>query len=66
MIVCHCHRVTDRAIRAAIHAGAQCEGAVAELCGAGSCCGGCIPAVVELIQEERPQHRHLPLAESFA
>jgi bacterioferritin-associated ferredoxin len=66
MIVCHCHRVNDRTIRAAIQAGAQCEVGVAELCGAGSCCGGCIPAVIELIQEERAQHRHLPLFESVA
>jgi bacterioferritin-associated ferredoxin len=64
MIVCHFHRVSDRTIRAAIQAGAQCEMGVAERCGAGSSCGGCIPAVVELIQEERQPRRHLALVEA--
>jgi bacterioferritin-associated ferredoxin len=49
-------------IRAAVQAGAQCEMGVAERCGAGSSCGGCIPAVVELIHEERQPRRHLALA----
>lgn len=53
MIVCHCRRVCDRAIRSAIRAGASTEDAISEVCGAGSVCGGCIPAVSELIDEER-------------
>lgn len=53
MIVCHCHRVTDRVIRSAVRDGAGSEEAVAEVCGAGSCCGGCVPAVSEIIGEER-------------
>jgi len=53
MIVCHCHRVTDRVIRAAVREGAVSEEAVAEVCGAGACCGGCVPAVSEIIGEER-------------
>jgi bacterioferritin-associated ferredoxin len=65
MIVCHCHRVSDRAIRAAVRAGAQCEASVADACGAGSACGGCRPAVEELIAQER-QQRRLPLIPSAA
>jgi bacterioferritin-associated ferredoxin len=53
MIVCHCQRVTDRAIRAAVRQGAETEEAIAEACGAGSCCGGCVPAVTEILCEER-------------
>lgn len=52
MIVCHCRRVTDRAITAAIREGATSEEHVAEMCGAGSCCGGCLPAVSELLDRE--------------
>jgi bacterioferritin-associated ferredoxin len=64
MIVCHCRRVCDRTIRAAIQAGACTEDAVAEACGAGSVCGGCLPLVEELIEEEQEAaqgSRHLPI-----
>jgi bacterioferritin-associated ferredoxin len=53
MIVCHCQRVSDRAIRAAVRQGAGTEEAIAEACGAGACCGGCVPAVTEILCEER-------------
>jgi bacterioferritin-associated ferredoxin len=53
MIVCHCRRVCDRTIRAAVQAGADTEEAVSKACGAGSVCGGCIPAVTELLDEEQ-------------
>jgi bacterioferritin-associated ferredoxin len=52
MIVCHCQRVCDRTIRAAIRQGACTEEAVTEACGAGGVCGGCVPTVTELIEEE--------------
>jgi bacterioferritin-associated ferredoxin len=57
MIVCHCRRVCDRTIRAAIQAGARTEDAVAEACGAGSVCGGCGPVVSELIDEHHDTRR---------
>jgi bacterioferritin-associated ferredoxin len=66
MIVCHCHRINDRTIRAAISAGAHCEEAVAKICGAGSCCGGCVPVITDLIAEERGRPRRLPLISSAA
>jgi len=67
MIVCHCQRVTDRAIRAAVRQGAATEEAVAEACGAGACCGGCVPVVAEILGEER-EHRtiRLPMFTSAA
>jgi bacterioferritin-associated ferredoxin len=60
MIVCHCRRVCDRTIRAAIQAGARTEDAIAEACGAGTVCGGCGPVVSELI-DEHAEARHLPV-----
>lgn len=41
MIVCHCARVTDRDIRAAIDAGATSMKAVIHATGAGRCCAPC-------------------------
>ena len=62
MIVCHCRRVCDRSIRAAIQAGASTEDDVAEACGAGSVCGGCVPVVTELLDEEQQEsRRRLPI-----
>lgn len=51
MVVCHCHVVSDREIRAAIQAGALDAGALADHCGAGSRCGGCQPVVDALLRE---------------
>ena len=66
MIVCHCRRVSDRTIRAAVQAGADTEDAVSEVCGAGSRCGRCLPAVSELIDSERPTGRSLRVLTSAA
>jgi bacterioferritin-associated ferredoxin len=57
MIICHCHRVTDRVIRACVRDGANSEESVAEVCGAGTCCGGCVPAVAEIVGEEMSNGR---------
>lgn len=51
MLVCHCKVVTDREIVAAIDAGARDEFDVAQACGAGSECGGCVPTVQALLGE---------------
>jgi bacterioferritin-associated ferredoxin len=62
MIVCLCRGVSDRAVRAAIRAGAETEEQVAELCGAGSGCGGCGPTISELLEAERgPRRVRLPI-----
>lgn len=54
MIVCHCMRVNDREIRAAVEAGAHTVARVAQALGAAACCGGCAPAVAEIIVRHRP------------
>ena len=51
MIVCQCKVVNDRAITAAVDAGA---GSLAEVCrttGAGTDCGGCVFAVKAIVCE---------------
>ena len=53
MIVCHCHGVTDREIRASVQGGARTCAEVASGCGAGAGCGGCTSLVAELVHGER-------------
>jgi bacterioferritin-associated ferredoxin len=66
MIVCHCHRVCDRTIRACVRAGARTEEAVGDACGAGTTCGGCVPAVEEIIEEEQQARTRLPMVAAAA
>lgn len=51
MIVCCCHRVTDREIRRHASAGARTVRQVAEACGAGASCGGCRTTVCEILDD---------------
>lgn len=51
MVICHCRAVNDKAIRATILAGARDPEEVARRCGAGSRCGGCLPALLGLLDE---------------
>jgi bacterioferritin-associated ferredoxin len=51
VLLCHCQVVSDREVRAAIADGARDEFDVADACGAGSLCGGCVPAVTALLAE---------------
>jgi bacterioferritin-associated ferredoxin len=51
MIVCLCRAVSDRAIRAAVAAGAGSPTAVADACGAGAGCGRCRDMLDRLIAE---------------
>jgi bacterioferritin-associated ferredoxin len=53
MIVCHCHGVTDREIRACVKDGARTCADVGAHCGAGTGCGGCSSLVAEVVQGER-------------
>ena len=51
MIVCHCKGLTDRDVRSAVRCGAMTRGSVARACGAGAECGGCRPAIEEIIEQ---------------
>jgi len=55
VIVCHCRAVTDRDIRDSIRSGLTDLIEIEEATGAGSCCGGCLPAVHELVTGELDQ-----------
>ena len=52
MIVCHCHGVSDRAIRKAVRDGARSASEVSAECAAGAGCGGCTEVVDEIIRAE--------------
>jgi bacterioferritin-associated ferredoxin len=59
MFVCHCRAVTDHELRDAIAAGARTMEDLGTKFGAGVRCGGCWPALYELLDEatdpsERP------------
>ena len=47
MIVCHCHGVTDKAIRSLIEEGAE-PREIRQACAAGSGCGSCCPLIDEV------------------
>ena len=49
MIVCVCHAVSDRAIRAVIADGAQTVRDVARRCSAGTDCGACRCTIREML-----------------
>jgi bacterioferritin-associated ferredoxin len=49
--ICHCRGVTDGRVRCAIEEGAREAAEVARRCGAGTRCGGCLPALQALLAE---------------
>jgi bacterioferritin-associated ferredoxin len=51
VIVCHCHAVSDRAIRACALKGACSLEEIGDATGAGTCCGGCHSAIEEIVVE---------------
>ncbi len=62
MIVCHCQEVTDRAIRQAVRKGARNRREVARSCKAGATCGGCRPAIDQILASERSRERRAELS----
>ena len=66
MYVCHCRAVTDRRICEAIEAGACDAETVIRRCGAGGACGGCLPAVRELLARYGLTDQARPTADSAA
>ncbi len=62
MLVCHCHRVSDREIRAFAKSHG---GSLKEVCrksGAGTCCGGCMPLVKDIVRSEASSASQRPSA----
>ena len=53
MIICQCNGVSDRAIRKVVRAGASNRNDVVRACTAGMACGGCVPAIEEIIDAEQ-------------
>jgi bacterioferritin-associated ferredoxin len=53
MIICQCNGVSDRAIRKAVREGASNRNDVVRACTAGKACGGCVPAIDEIIDAEQ-------------
>jgi len=53
MIICHCLGMTDREIRKAAREGSRSGDARSGCLAAGSACGGCAPAVREIVEAER-------------
>jgi bacterioferritin-associated ferredoxin len=51
MVVCHCEVVSDRDVRDAIAGGAADLDSITDRCGAAGHCGGCVPAVEDLLAE---------------
>ena len=51
MLICHCKAVNEATIRAAVLAGARDIEGLGRRCGAGTGCGGCAPALLELLAE---------------
>jgi bacterioferritin-associated ferredoxin len=51
VIVCHCHAVTDRAIRACALKGACSVEEIGDCTGAGTQCGGCHSAIESIVRE---------------
>lgn len=60
MLVCQCNGVSDRAIRRAVRQGAQTSVDIGYACGAGACCGGCIPLIEKIIRHESSRRDSAP------
>lgn len=60
MIVCHCNGVSDRTIRRVAREGSASVADVGFACGAGTCCGGCIDAIRQIIHSESSGRKDAP------
>lgn len=53
MLICHCKAVNDRRILEQARAGSQTVGQIGRATGAGTCCGGCVPAIRQILERTR-------------
>lgn len=64
MYVCACRAVTDREVHGAVAAGAVDLEDLAAHCGAGATCGGCVPALLDILADHglasRPDAQAVP------
>jgi len=51
VIVCHCRVVNHREIGDAVACGARTVSEVSDICGAGTVCQGCVPAIAHVLSE---------------
>ena len=67
VIVCHCHVISDRDVRAAVDTGARTVAQVCRGTGAGTDCGGCVFTVRRVLCEHvETIHASLPEVDSEA
>jgi bacterioferritin-associated ferredoxin len=50
VLVCHCHRISDRTVKLCVRGGASTADDVGRSCGAGTACGGCRPAIEAIVR----------------
>ena len=62
MIVCHCERVSERAIAKAIASGSSTVGAISQATRAGRGCGCCVTSLKRLIEQHfaAPTTKEIP------
>ena len=52
VLICHCEGVRAEEIRTVVRVGARSVDDVTVACGAGGRCGGCLPAVADIVERE--------------
>lgn len=54
MVICHCNIVNDQRIKELVASGQSTVPEIGAQCGAGRTCGGCIPAIEDLLVQVTP------------
>jgi nitrite reductase (NADH) large subunit len=54
-LLCHCNVVSERCVEEAVALGATSLDEVEAICGAGSGCGGCLPALEAMLERGIPE-----------
>jgi bacterioferritin-associated ferredoxin len=68
VLVCHCRAVCDRTIRQCVRSGTTSLEGIGECTGAGTGCGGCQDAILDIVEGEEgePSLRKLPMFSEVA